>query len=201
MNPDSRAPSHSDPSGHELKLIRTARREFGLTAAGRNIALNTTVQPGANIDARAFEIPGYDELERLHSGGQGLVFRARQRSTGQVVAIKLLHDTALHEPREQYRLEREVQILAGLNHPNLVTVIDTGFCGGSRFLVMPYVDGWSLDSYVRHNHLAPRETAATLAKVADAVHSAHLRGVIHRDLKPSNVRVDRRGEPKILDFG
>src|SRR5262245_64171073 len=110
--PDPSVPPPSDSSGHELRIIRTARREFAL-AAGRSPPQETSLRRGADTDARAFEIPGYGELERLHSGGQGLVFRARQRSTGQVVAIKLLHDAALHEPREQYRLEREVQILAG----------------------------------------------------------------------------------------
>jgi tetratricopeptide (TPR) repeat protein len=193
------APTHA--AQHELLLIRTARREFARAGSLPKPELGTSSHRPADADAGAFQIPGYPDLERLHSGGQGLVFRARQQSTGQLVAIKVLHDAAAHEPREQYRLEREAQILAGLNHPNIVTVIDSGTIGCSRFLVMPYVDGWSLDSYVRHNHLSPREIAATLAKVADAVHSAHLRGVIHRDLKPGNVRVDRRGEPKILDFG
>ena len=149
---------------------------------------------------------GYQILSEISRGGQAAVYKAIQESTGRKVAIKVLPGGALASSRSRARFDREARILAGLDHPNVVSIIDRGrTADGSFFLVMQFIDGCSLDEFAAESQIAdvdfPLRLLATFAKVARAVDEAHARGVVHRDLKPSNVRVDSRGEPHLLDFG
>jgi len=149
-------------------------------------------------------ITGYDNLRELARGGQGVVYAATQRSTRRAVAIKVLLDGALSSGAARRRFEREIDLVAGLKHPNIVAVYDSGMTEDGRLhLVMELVEGVPLDQAMRPegNAVDLREQVRVFAEICDAVHYAHQRGVIHRDLKPSNVRVDRAGRPKILDFG
>jgi len=148
------------------------------------------------------EIAGYDSLKEIKRGGQGVVYEALQRSTKRRVAIKVLLDSAWYSGGARRRFEREIDLAAGLKHPNIVRVYDSGsLADGRAFFVMEYAEGLSLGEYVLAMR---RETTAVLKSfltVCDAVQYAHLRGVIHRDLKPSNVRVDAEGVAHVLDFG
>jgi serine/threonine protein kinase len=156
-------------------------------------------------------IDGYTLLHEIARGGQGAVYDGVRKSTGRRVAIKVLTGGAFIGPRERARFEREVQILAALDHPNIVHVIDRGTTAdGSLFLVMDFVTGRPLDQFLHayyHKHpegppLAdPSELLRMFMKICDAVNAAHLRGVVHRDLKPSNIRITESGDPYILDFG
>lgn len=147
-------------------------------------------------------IPGYDLLGEIHRGGQGVVYRARQRSTKRDVAIKVLLEGPFASRAARRRFEREIELVAGLKHPNIVAVFDSGATtDGRQFCVMDYVDGVRLDQYVRDKRLDARATLALFASICDAVNFAHQRGVIHRDLKPSNILVDTGGQPRVLDFG
>ncbi|QOJ18798.1 MAG: protein kinase [Phycisphaeraceae bacterium] len=151
-------------------------------------------------------ISGYDDLAELGRGGQGVVYRAVQRSTGQRVAIKVLLDGGLASESSRRRFEREIDLAARLRHPNIVRIYDSGESQDGRlFFVMEHLDGVSLAE-----HLRGLGDAATIPiddilrlfiRIASAVNFAHQRGVIHRDLKPSNVRIDAAGEPHVLDFG
>ncbi|MEM7228400.1 MAG: protein kinase [Planctomycetota bacterium] len=153
---------------------------------------------------------GYDIIDEIHRGSQGIVYRATQIATKRTVAIKMiLHGTFASE-RQRYRFEREAELVASLRHPNIVTVFDSGVTpDGRHFLAMEYVDGVPLDTFVRvrfgTDANAPRvpvEWAFTfMAKLADAMSAAHRRGIIHRDLKPENILVDEQGDPHVLDFG
>lgn len=144
---------------------------------------------------------GYELIRELQRGGQGIVYRARQISTGRDVAIKVVREEPFLGRTNKVRFEQEVQILGKLHHPNIVTIHDSGLTGQSCFLVMDYVPGLPVDSYVAVQEAPLRQTLLLFGKICDAVQAAHLEGVIHRDLKPSNILVDNSGEPHILDFG
>ncbi|MBK8916157.1 MAG: serine/threonine protein kinase [Phycisphaerales bacterium] len=152
---------------------------------------------GAAPDA----IPGYRLLDEIHRGGQGVVYRALQESTGRTVAIKVMLGGPFAGPAERGRFLREVHILAQLRHPNIVTVHDSGVSGSSEYFVMDCIEGQPLDAYVAITGLSLADRLRLFARICHAVHAAHLRGVIHRDLKPGNIRIDSAGEPHVLDFG
>jgi len=144
---------------------------------------------------------GYQVLEQLHRGGQGLVYLAVQRSTRRKVAIKVMREGPFATAAEQARFEREIQVLGQLRHPNIVTIHDSGQVAGHHYFVMDYVGGQTLDGWMAHGPHALEEVLRLGSKLCTAVHAAHLRGITHRDLKPNNIRVDDEGEPRILDFG
>jgi tetratricopeptide (TPR) repeat protein len=146
-------------------------------------------------------VPGCRIEREIQRGGQGIVFEGVQLSTRRTVAIKLLRDGPFAGPRELARFEREVQVLAQLRHPNIVTIHDSGRVPGGAYFVMDYIPGAHLDHYVTRTRLTIEARLRLFVKIADAVSKAHLHGVIHRDLKPSNIRVDAQGEPHVLDFG
>ncbi len=167
-------------------------------------------------------IPGYDDLRELKRGGQGVVYVGRQRSTKRRVAVKVLYEDAFSSEARRRRFEREIEIVAGLQHPHIVRVYDSGVTPDGRlYFVMEYVEGKSLDEHLvcaefpalespRDPKIPARFPAPVrsvkgvlrlFVKICDAVGHAHLHGVIHRDLKPSNIRIDPAGEPHVLDFG
>lgn len=155
-------------------------------------------------------IAGYDDFDLLGRGGQGVVFRATQRSTRRRVAVKVLLDGAFASAAARRRFEREVDLVAALEHPGVVRLLDSGSTADGRlYTVMEYIEGETLDRWMAaHPRTEARDRAAWLRKrvevaiaIGDAVHHAHQRGIIHRDLKPGNVRVDESGRPHVLDFG
>jgi serine/threonine-protein kinase len=163
------------------------------------------VQREARRTRLPIEIDGYDQLVEVRRGGQGVVYRSVQKSTGRHVAIKVLLDGALASTASARRFEREVDLVASLRHPNIVSIYDSGTTDeGRQYLVMEFVDGLPLDEATP---LCPKtaeyvsNAVRLVAKTSEAIHFAHQHGIMHRDLKPSNVRVDRSGEPRILDFG
>ncbi len=155
----------------------------------------------ARSDTVPDALPGYRMVREIHRGGQGVVYEAVQESTQRTVAIKVMREGPFAGANERSRFEREVQILARLRHPNIVTIHDSGLHGTSAYFVMDYIPGAQLDRYVAKHQPTLSERLALFAKICDAVNAAHLRGVIHRDLKPGNVRIDADGEPHVLDFG
>lgn len=185
------SPDHQ--SARARALINFARDQVGQA---------TPARPAQAVRLPAPEsFPGYRIVEVVHGGGQGVVYRAIQRSTGKDVALKILRDGALAGRREIARFERETEILSQLNHPNVVGILDAGASDEGRFLVMDFIDGEPLDEYVRRYDLGHERLLDVFATVCEAVNAAHVRGVIHRDLKPSNVKVDEQGTPFVLDFG
>ena len=147
-------------------------------------------------------ISGYEILHEVHRGGQGVVFAAIQTSTKRSVAVKLLHMGAFAEPRHRRRFEREIDLAASLNHPNIVTVFDSGETEtGELFLAMELVDGHPLNEHLDAHDLTIDQRLELFTKVCQAVHHAHQHGILHRDLKPGNILVDTEGEPRVVDFG
>ncbi|MGB0717437.1 MAG: serine/threonine protein kinase, partial [Phycisphaerae bacterium] len=173
----------------EHQLVRDAFEQFEDSSTD-------TVQPSS------IDIPGYDILRELHRGGQGVVYLAHQKSTKRQVAIKLLLHGNFATPKARKRFEREVELVAQLDHPNIISIFDSGQTEqGMQFFVMDYIRGDQLRDHVRKNEMSVEEVIRLFQKICDAVQYAHQRGVIHRDLKPSNILVDPNGEPKVLDFG
>ena len=157
---------------------------------------------GARYKASApASLGDYELLEEIGCGGQGVVYRARQKSLNRTVALKVVstgHWTK--QPRlKRFRLEAETA--ASLDDPNIVPIYEIGECDGSCYFSMKLVEGAPLDQLVRRELLPIRRTTELIAKLARAVHYAHLRGILHRDIKPGNILVDAKGEPHLTDFG
>ncbi len=144
---------------------------------------------------------GYDIQDQLPLGGQAVVYKATQKATKRTVALKVLLQGPHASKRAQYRFEREVDLAASLQHPNIVTIYDSGIAKGQYYFAMQYIEGKPLDEYVESEKLSVRQIMGLFEKVCSGVAYAHQRGVMHRDLKPGNIMVDAKGEPHILDFG
>ena len=145
---------------------------------------------------------GYEILGEIHRGGQGVVYKAVQKSTKRTVALKVLLQGPYASPQQRHRFEREIDLVASLHHPNIVTVYESGATSDERqYFAMEYIHGRPLDEYMAAANLSIDETLRLFQKISAAVNYAHQKGIIHRDLKPGNIRIDTEGEPHVLDFG
>ena len=147
------------------------------------------------------EVEGYQILGPLGEGGMGTVWRAVQLSTHREVALKLLGHGTFTSDKARLRFEREVEVTAGLEHPHIARVYDSGLRHGVYYYAMELVEGLPLDAYAEQNHLDRRQILQLMRTICEAVQHAHQRGVIHRDLKPWNILVTPDGQPHVLDFG
>ena len=143
----------------------------------------------------------YEIVGPLGAGGMGEVYRAKDLRLGREVALKVLPEAVASSPERLARFEREARTVAGLNHPNIVTLHSVEDEGGVRFLTMELVDGQTLSTLIAPGGLPYSRVLEISIPLTDALVAAHERGVIHRDLKPGNVMVTRDGRVKILDFG
>ena len=166
------------------------------------ITLDDVAPPPVALAAMAIE--GYRIHREISHGGQATVLAATQESTGRKVAIKVMAGGPYVSPANRLRFEREAKILAELDHPGIVGILERGrTADGSFFIVMDQVDGENLDVFLsrRRQTLGQRAVLRLFAMIAQAVQEAHSHGIVHRDLKPSNIMVDRRCDPHVLDFG
>ncbi len=153
-------------------------------------------------DDLAKQLPQLDIGELIGHGGMGFVYKAKQRHLDRDVALKILHSELQQEPAFAKRFEREAQALAKLNHPNIVSVFDSGYTeAGNYYFVMEYVGGVNLRDILKGGHLDPKKALAIVPQVCDALQYAHEQGIVHRDIKPENILLDSRGQVKIADFG
>ena len=143
----------------------------------------------------------YELLEEIARGGMGIVYKARQRSLNRIVAVKVMLPGQFAQPAAVQRFQTEAEVVANLQHPNIVAIHEVGVHAGQHYFSMDYVEGRTLAELVRERPLPPRRAAAYLKIIAEAVHYAHQHGVLHRDLKPSNVLIDASDQPRITDFG
>lgn len=155
----------------------------------------------AGIQFPRNHFPGYEILERIEHGWQGVVFKAVQLATDRIVALKVLLDGPLSSSLKRERFAREVDLISRLQHPNIVTIFDSGVVDGRPYFAMEFVDGPPIDDYVLLIRPTVQDCIRLFLPVCRAVHHAHQKGIIHRDLKPMNILVDQEGRPQILDFG
>src|SRR5262249_6114094 len=147
------------------------------------------------------ELGGYELLEEVGRGGQGVVFRARQRTLNRIVALKVIGLGQWATKAHLRRFRREAKAAASLDHPCIVPIYEVGERDGQCYFSMKFVEGGQLDEVVRHRPLSIRQAVELIAKLARTVHYAHEQGILHRDIKPGNILLDAKGEPHLTDFG
>src|SRR6202171_3971390 len=143
----------------------------------------------------------YELLEEIGRGGQGVVYRARQKSLNRTVALKVIGLGHWASTPHLKRFRHEAEAAASLEHPQIVPIYEIGERDGSCFFSMKFVEGGQLDEVVRRERMSTRRAAKLLVKIARTVQFAHEHGILHRDIKPGNILLDRQGEPHLTDFG
>ncbi|HEX7798179.1 MAG TPA: protein kinase [Vicinamibacterales bacterium] len=143
----------------------------------------------------------YQILTPIGAGGMGEVYSANDTDLKRQVALKVLPNAVASDADRLARLQREAEVLASLNHPNIAHIYGLERADGVLALVMEFVDGATLADRIADGPLPPGETLAIARQIADALEAAHERGVVHRDLKPANVKIRPDGTVKLLDFG
>ena len=194
--------------------------ECGSTSrVGRGFCLNCMLRRGLGCETETTEtleevldeidvrdadwrIGNYQILEEIGRGGMGVIYRARQRHSRRIVALKRILSYQADSQQTLVRFRREAEAAASLDHPNILPIYEVSESDdGLPFFSMKFAAGGSLLDASRSLRNDPRRIIALMAKVARAVQFAHLQGILHRDLKPGNILLDGRGEPLVSDFG
>jgi serine/threonine protein kinase len=179
-----------------------------------NVADQPTLAPRANpaavdpayalggdwtLEARRFG--DYELLGEIARGGMGIVYRARERGSGRLVALKMMLGVQGCDAVERNRFVLEAQATGELSHPGIVAIHATGELDGHSFYTMDFVPGQTLGQILKRRRLSIDHGVRYMLRIARAVGAAHSQGIIHRDLKPSNIMIDSTDEPRVLDFG
>lgn len=143
----------------------------------------------------------YELVEEVGRGGQGVVYRARQKSLNRTVALKVISLGPWSTEAHLKRFRREAEAAAKLQHPSIVPIHEVGERAGQCYFSMNFVEGGQLDEVVKRTPMSMRQAAELVAKLARTVHYAHEHGILHRDIKPGNILLDEQGEAHLTDFG
>ncbi|HDK38468.1 MAG TPA: serine/threonine protein kinase, partial [Thiolapillus brandeum] len=178
--------------GKKLHLHQGTICPFG----ERNISSST--KPAMDADLSAIHIPGYQLLKLIGKGASATVYLALQESLNRQVALKILQK--FNCPAQAVRFFKEGQMVASMNHPNIITTYDIGSAGSQQFIAMEYLDGGSLRDRIAKG-LSPDDALDIIQAIGSALESVHQKGIVHRDIKPENILFHKNGIPKITDFG
>jgi serine/threonine protein kinase/TolB-like protein len=184
-------------------IISTKVDECG---SAENVEVNTTAASNENAKpSRAADTLGelgdYKLLEVIGRGGQGVVYRAHQKSLNRTVALKMINVGSWATEAHLKRFRREAEAAASLEHPGIVPIYEVGERDGSCYFSMRFVERGQLDQVIKREPMSIRQAAELISKVARTVHYAHEHGILHRDIKPGNILLDAKGEPLLTDFG
>ncbi len=198
-----RFPSHQERLGQQVDLHRVLQGQSA-SAEGTSSVLDanrTTAEPASPRESGIPEVPGYEILEVLGRGGMGVVYKARQVKANRLVALKMILAGSHAGAADRTRFHTEAEAIARLQHANIVQVYEVGENDGKPFFSLEFCGGGSLEKKLHGTPLPPREAAALVETLAQAMQAAHGQHIIHRDLKPANVLLTAEGVPKITDFG
>jgi serine/threonine-protein kinase len=203
-------PSAQDRSRDKTENRRTPTVGDGEKQAPRVSQESTVPAPPSDSDPTGSLSPlpagmrffgEYELLGEIARGGMGIIYKARHRTLGRVVALKTIKNDILRRDEEFRRFAREMKAVAKLRHANIVPIYDVGCHEGRPYFTMPFLAEGSLSSHRQRLRREPGKAVAIMEKVARAIHHAHEQQILHRDLKPSNVLMDKGDEPIVSDFG
>ncbi len=158
--------------------------------------MNTNVESGIMLANR------YEILDKIGAGGMSDVFLAKDHSLGREVAVKILKQEFAEDRTFVAKFRAEAQAAAGLEHPNIVSIYDVGSEGSLYYIVMEYVEGITLKTYInKKGRLTYNEALSIAIQVGRGIEAAHKKNIIHRDIKPQNIIISREGKVKVMDFG
>ena len=214
--PDERGALLDELCGPDADLRRDVEVMIADACSEDSVAAATSPTPATvrlpNVSAAALEsaiwqpeaIGGFRIVRIVGEGGMGVVYEARQQEPSRTVALKVIRP-GLASREVLRRFRQEAHALGRLQHPGIAQIYETGTAespvGPQPYLAMEFIRGQSLRAYIEQHRPSVHARLELVARIADAVHHAHQRGLIHRDLKPSNILIDDTGQPKVLDFG
>ncbi len=194
-------PTHHPPKDATGSLLETDPGHFGPRGTSRASGGSAPGEDDGEDLLGKRRLGAYQIVGTVGAGGMGEVYAGEDTRLARRVAIKVLPKTKAERTGWLARFEREAQVLASLNHPNIVTIHSVEEDDGIRFLTMELVDGETLGESIPEGGLPPEDFLHVATELTRALAAAHERGVIHRDLKPANVMITTDGRVKVLDFG